>query len=184
MKTHVGKYLILICLLSLSLPGNSQDTKLSRKERKEVRKAQMTENFYILDSLLNSRRFVLEASYLKNKYGDMVSVSSMVNFIRVNGSKGVLQTGSYQSIGSNGVGGVTAEGTIGLWEIKRNVKSLTYNLRFNLLTNIGNWDVLLTVTSDNRASATISGTTSGKLTWDGHLKALDNSRVFKGQNTI
>ncbi len=184
MKTHIIKKLFVICLVSLPLFGYSQDAKLTRKERKEVRKAQMTENFYILDSLLNSRRFVLEAFYLKNKYGDMISVSSMVNFIRVNGSTGVLQTGSYQTIGSNGVGGATAEGTIGLYEITRNTKSLTYNLRFNLLTNIGNYDVHMTVTSDNRASATISGSTSGKLTWDGHLRSLDNSRVFKGQNTI
>jgi hypothetical protein len=184
MKTYIGKYLLLFCLLSFSINGNSQDTKLTRQERKEVRKAQMTENFYILDSLLNSRRFVLEADYLKNQYGDMVAVTSMLNFIKVNGSKGVLQTGSNLRIGSNGVGGATAEGTIGLWEIKRNVKNLTYTLRFNLLTNIGNYDVLLTVSSDNRASATISGSTPGKLTWDGHLKTIDNSRVFKGQNTI
>jgi hypothetical protein len=184
MKTYIAKYFLLFCLIFVSVNGNTQDIKLSRQERKEVRKIQMTENFYILDSLLNSRQFVLEAFYLKNQYGDMVSVSSMINFIRVNGSKGVLQTGSNFRIGSNGVGGATAEGTIGLWEIKRNVKTLTYTLRFNLLTNIGNYDVLLTVTSENRASATISGSTSGKLTWDGHLRTLDDSRVFKGQNSI
>jgi len=163
---------------------SSQDAKLSRKERKEIEKIQKTENFYILDSLLNSRNFVLEATYLRNKYGNFISVSSMINFVRVNGSKGVLQTGSYQGIGSNGVGGTTAEGTIGLWEIKRNVKNQTYTLRFNLLTNIGNYDVLLIVSSDNRASATITGSTSVKLIWDGYLKTLDNSRVFKGQNAI
>ncbi len=184
MKTHISKYLLIICLLSLPLFGYSQDTRLTRKERKELEKIQRTENFYIIDSLLNSRRFVLEATYLKNKYGDFISVSSMINFIRVNGSKGVLQTGSSTSIGSNGVGGTTAEGTIGRWEVRRNVTNLTYTLRFNLLTNIGNYDVLLTVSSDNRASATITGSTSVNLTWDGHLKTLDNSRVFKGQNTI
>jgi hypothetical protein len=55
---------------------------------------------------------------------------------------------------------------------------------FNLVTNLGSFDIYLTVSADNNAIATISGSTSGRLTWDGHLVNLDNSRVFKGTNTI
>jgi hypothetical protein len=187
MKT-VSKYRVTFFLLSslllISLNGSSQDTKLSRKEKKEVEKAQLAANFYVLDSLLNVRSFVLEADYLQNQYGDMVNVTSMLNFIKVNGSKGVLQTGSNMRMGSNGVGGVTAEGNIGTWEISKNTKSMSYSLRFNIVTNLGNFDIFMTVYSDTRASATISGYTSDKLTWNGHLKTINNSRVFKGQNTI
>jgi len=77
----------------------SQNVKLDRQERKEVRQAQRAANFYVLDSLLNARSFVLVADYLKNQYGDMVPVPSMINFIRIDGPTGVIQTGSNFSRG-------------------------------------------------------------------------------------
>jgi len=67
----------------ISLNSNSQDVKLSRQERKEVRKAQMALNFHILDSLLNAKSFVLEADYLQNGYGFRIPVISSLNFIKV-----------------------------------------------------------------------------------------------------
>jgi hypothetical protein len=163
---------------------NSQDIKLNQQERKEVRKAQMAANFYIMDSLLNAKSFVLEADFLRNKYGVRVPVMSGLNFIKVDKSNGVLQTGSNDNMGYNGVGGVTAEGRIGIWEIKKYPKKLSYTLRFSLLTQIGHYDVFMTISSDNNASATITGLWPGQLTWEGHLETIYNSRVFKGQNTI
>jgi hypothetical protein len=177
----------LFLILGLSwicLNSNAQNTKLSRQERKEVRKAQLAANYSILDSLLNAKSFVLEADYLQNKYGDRVPVVSSLNFIKVDGSYGVLQTGSNTTIGYNGVGGVTAEGNIGSWEITRDPKKQIYWLRFSIMTNIGHYDIFMNVNSDNNASATISGLGPGNLTWEGHLATINNSRVFKGQETI
>jgi len=168
----------------ISLNSNTQDIKLSRQERKEVRKTQMTANFYALDTLLDARCFVLEADYLQNRYGDRIPVVSNLNFIRVDRSNGILQTGSNFGSGYNGVGGVTAEGSIGSYEISKDSKKLSHTLKFSILTQIGHYDIFMTVNADNRASATITGLGPGKLTWDGQLKALYNSRVFKGQNTI
>ena len=149
-----------------------------------VRKAQRAADFSVLDSLINSRSFVLEADFLQNKYGYMVPVVPTLNFIKVDDTKGILQTGSDTRVGYNGVGGVTAEGNIGSWKIYKDYKGLRYTVSFNILTNIGNFDVTMTVGADNNATATISGTTSGRLTWRGHLKTVNNSRVFKGYNTI
>lgn len=184
MKMNIVSLFLVFGFFWISINSNSQDVKLSRQERKEVRKAQMAANFHILDSLLNARSFVLEADYLQNQYGDRVFVSSNLNFIMVAQSNGVLQTGTDSRLGYNGVGGVTAEGNIGTWEIHRDVKRLSYRLHFSLLTNLGHYDVFMTVSSDNRASATITGLGPGKLTWEGHLNTLYNTRVFKGQNTI
>jgi hypothetical protein len=183
-KFNMVRLILLIGLFGISFQGKSQDVKLSRQEKKELRKAEMLANFNILDSLLNEKSFVLEADYLQNTYGPMIPVVSMLNFIRVDRTKGVLQTGSDFRLGYNGVGGVTAEGSIGGWKINKNFKSLSYTLSFNLLTNIGNFDIFMTVTADNYASATITGSGPGRLTWKGHLETIDNSRVFKGQNTI
>lgn len=184
MKMNMVSLFWILGFFWISLNSNSQDVKLSRQERKEVRKAQMAANFYILDSLLNAKSFVLEADYLQNKYGDRVPVVSSLNFIKVDESNGVLQTGSNSGMGYNNVGGVTAEGTIGAWKIYKDFKKLSYTLQFSLLTNIGHYDISMTVTSDNHASATITGLWPGSLTWEGHLKTVNNSRVFKGQDTI
>ncbi len=174
----------ILGLFCISLNGNSQESKLNRQELKEVRKAQMAANFNILDSLLNAKSFVLEADFLQNKYGDRIQVVPLLNFIKVDQSNGILQTGSNSSVGYNDVGGVTAEGSIGSWKLYKDAKKLTCRLQFSLLTNIGNYDVSMFVTADNNATATITGLGPGELTWQGHLQTINNSGVFKGRNSI
>jgi hypothetical protein len=187
MKTMKIKSVSLFWILGLfliSLNSNSQESKLTRQELKEARKAQRAANFYVLDSLLNSKSFVLKADFLQTKWGDLVNVVPTLNFIKLNETTGVLQTGNNTGMGYNGVGGVTAEGSIGNWKIFRDEKHLSFNLQFSLFTNIGLYDVSMSVTSDNHARATIRGNGRGQLTWDGHLETIGNSRVFKGQTTI
>ncbi len=182
MKMYMAGLLILIGIFGVSI--YAQDSKPDKKSRKEARKAQMTANYHVLDSLLRSGRYVLEADYLQNKYGSRLSVPPMLNFIRVDGPKGVLQTGSDTRQGYNGVGGVTAEGSIVDYRITNDFKNLSTTVTFNLVSTLGSFDIILTVSADNNAKATISGSTSGRLTWDGHLVTLNSSRIFKGYNTI
>lgn len=184
LKINSGSLFFLGLLLILSLNTEAQDNKLSRQEKKEAKKAQLNENFRVLDSLLTSKRFVLEANFLQNTIGEMVSVSSNLNFVKVDGSYGILQTGSETRMGYNGVGGVTAEGNIGAWKVEKDPKNLTYRLAFTLTTKLGTYDIFLTVNAANDAKATISGSRSGKLTWNGYLASFDNSRIFKGQETF
>lgn len=183
LKIYLAALFLLSGILGISRYGYSQDIKPEKKSRKEIRKAEMTANYHVLDSLLHFGRYVLEADFLQNKYGSRISVPSSLNFIRVDGPKGVLQTGSDTRQGYNGVGGVTAEGTISNYKINSDPKNLNYTVTFNLISNLGTFDILLKVSADNNATATISGTTSGRLTWDGHLVNFDNTRVFKGYNT-
>jgi hypothetical protein len=183
MRKNMVNLFLISGLLFVSVVASSQE-KLTRQERKEVEKARRAANFSILDSLLNTRKFVLEADYLRSNYGEIIPVTRGLNFIKINGENGVMQTGSSTGLGYNGVGGVTAEGTIGNWMIYKNFKTLNYTIQFNIVTNIGNYDIILNVNADNRATATISGLTPGQLTWDGHLETIGNSRIFKGQNSI
>ena len=187
MKTIKMKIVSLFCILGLlciSLNSNSQDNRSRREERKEIRKAELAANFVILDSLLNARSFILEADFLINKYGNRIPVNSTLNFVKADQSKGVLQTGSDLGVGYNGVGGETAQGSIGAWKIDKDFKHLSYTLQFNIVSNIGIYDILLRVTADNHATATITGLGPGKLTWEGHLVTVNNSNVFKGMETI
>lgn len=191
MKMTFVRFFLVFGFMLISLTGNSQDRKLTheerkeiRKERKEVRKAEKNQNYFIIDSLLNAKSFVLEATSLQNKYGRRVPVNPTLNFIIIDNPNGVIQTGSDTRIGYNDVGGVTAEGSIGLWKVHKDPEKQVYTVSFNLFTQIGNFDVLLKVNSGNNASATISGVTSGKLTWHGHLSTVDNARIFKGRESI
>jgi len=187
MKTIKYKLVSLFFILGfffISLNSYSQERKLTRQEMKEVRKAQLEANFWILDSLLKSKSFVLVADYLQNRYGDRIIVTPTLNFIKISGESGILQTGSNWSMGYNGVGGVTAEGSIGKWTVYKDQKRFSYNLQFSLLTNIGYYTVAMNVSADGSARATISGLGRDKLTWEGHLETIGNSRVFKGHNTI
>jgi hypothetical protein len=187
MKTMKMKMVSLFWIVGfccLSINSFSQNVKLSRQELKEARKAQRAANFFILDSLLNSKMFVLEADYLRDASGYRIPVVSLLNFVKVNRENGILQTGSNSGTGYNSVGGVTAEGNVSGWKIFKDFKKQTYRLQFSLMTNIGHYDVSMVIMSDSRAMATITGLGPGKLTWEGHLMTLNNSRVFKGQNTI
>jgi Domain of unknown function (DUF4251) len=184
MKLNIAGLFLASGLIMNSIGVYAQQPELTREEKKEIRKAQIEANFNALDSLLNSRRFVLVADFLENKYGERVPVIQTLNFIKVDETKGVLQTGSATAIGYNGVGGVTAEGNLDDIKITKNFKSHSYTMRFSITTQIGHYDVLMTVNAANNASATITGTTPGKLIWVGHLESLGFSRVFKGQNSI
>ncbi len=184
---NIGNLFLLAVLLLISATGYSQnygDRKLSRQERKELREAELAANFNFINDVLASRRFVVEADYLENKYGNKVPVSPTINFIMVNATEGVLQTGSNFRVGYNGVGGVTAEGSIGDFEFSSNMKNLSYTVKFDILTNLGSYDIIMNIYSDFRVRATISGVTSSKLIYTGKLEPLSQSKVHKGIKTI
>lgn len=161
--------------------SNSQEAKLNKQEQKEARKTIMVENYHILDSLLTGRKFVLNADYLSNQYGARIYVLSSLNFIKVDSPNVVIQTGTYSGLGYNGVGGITAEGQMEGWKLIKNAKKLSYNIQFSVVSNIGAYDVFMTVNADNYVRATVSGLRPGQLTYEGHLQTINNSSIFKGQ---
>lgn len=178
-----GSLLLIFGLSSISFCGKAQDVKLTRQERDEARKILMENNFKTLDTLLNRRNFVLEANYLEDNSGRRIVVTPLLNFIRVDSDKGVLQTGASFSSGYNGVGGVTAEGTINNWELTKDAKNSSYFLRFSLVSNIGNFDISMIINAGNFAQATITSLSYGHFIWAGHLQPVYNSVIFKGQNS-
>ena len=187
MKTSILKLeslFLAIGLFLISFSSNSQDNKLSRQEQKEARRDKQYFNFQVLDTILKNKSFVLEADFLENEFGNRRPVLSDLNFIKVDSSDVVLQTGSNYNMGFNGVGGATAEGNISNMKIVKNLKNLTFYLRFSVLTNIGIYDVIMTINSDCVARATITGLTRGKLVYDGRIKTIESSGFYKGMNSI
>jgi hypothetical protein len=181
---NIGKYLARLFLVSgliwITLIGFGQQAKLTKEGKKELRKKELDASYNKLDSLLNARRFVLAADFLQGRSGERIIVNSTLNFVKVKGETGVLQVGANTGVGYNGVGGVTAEGSIANWQLDKNDKNHTISVRFSISSSLGHYDVLMNVTVNN-TSATISGLGSGSLTWTGHLESPEKSRVFQGQ---
>ena len=179
-----GNVILTIGLLLISFNSNSQDAKLSRQEKKEAYKEKQFFNFQVLDTLIKNKTFILEADFLHNEYGTRIHVLSDINFIKVDSTDAVIQTGSNVNMGYNGVGGTTAEGSIRGLKVVKNLKNLTFYLRFTVVTDIGIYDVDMTINSNRSATATITGLTRCKLVYDGHIENIYNSGFYKGHNTI
>jgi hypothetical protein len=184
-KVAYTRHLIVLTLglLLLMVSGYSSGQELTKKEKKEAREAELQANFQILDTLIQNKTFVIVADFLQNQYGDRVIVPNQVNFIKVDSKDAVLQTGNRSGVGGNGVGGNTAEGSIENWKVTKNFKTLSYNVRFSMMSNIGSYDVSMDLSSDTNARATITGMTRGKLIYEGHVETIGNTSIFKGNQT-
>src|SRR5664279_1523350 len=142
---------LTIMFLLVTFKSYSQDDKLTRQEKKAAQKEQEYANFQVLDSMITNKSFVLEANFLENGYGGRRPVMSNINFIMVDSLKAVLQTGNDNRMGYNGVGGITAEGSISNMKVTKNEKSLSFFLRFTVSTQIGFYDVAMNIYSSNFA---------------------------------
>ena len=61
------RFFVVMALLCTTITGHSQDDKLTRLEKKALKETQMAINFYVMDSVITSRGFVLEADLLRNQ---------------------------------------------------------------------------------------------------------------------
>jgi len=184
------KILTIVLVTLLALPAFSQE--LSKKEQKQLEKQlkkeqkaeEMAQQSKLVAAMVEYQRFVLEAYSLKDKRGNLVNVSSNINFVAADSLQGVIQVGSNTYIGLNGVGGVTVEGDISNYKYIPHEKSGSYTISYYLRTSAGSYDVRITAYSDGRATADVSSTTwGGRLTYNGYLVPPSISRVYKGITT-
>jgi hypothetical protein len=178
----------LVVLGAFAQEENSVDSKttkkLTREQKKEQKKVEEDATARIVADMVNHRQFVLEANYLSNQRGERAVVSSNINFIAIDSNRITIQLGSVSGIGgSNGMGGVTADGTITKFEIKKMGRSGDiYYIQVYTMTHIGSYDILFTVSPNGNADATVGGNWGGKLNYHGTLVPLNKSRVFKGMS--
>jgi hypothetical protein len=172
MKTM--RYCVVCLFLAIGFFGISENS--NSQNKKELRRMQSTQNYFILDSVLKAKRFVFDVDFItdmtayRNKH-----INPSINFIEVDGDKGVIQTGNYTGIGGNGVGGYTIEGKILSYNLSQDSKNLSHNLKFSFDSKRGPIFITIDVTSDNHATLLF-----GWDIWNGHLVTIDNSGIYKG----
>jgi hypothetical protein len=189
LKTKTMRWIcfLLMCLfLSGGLFSQDQKTvKETKKEasqrKKEERKVKIENQYKLTDSLLEGKIFVLEAHFLKVNSGERFSVPATLNFVSVDSLSAVIQVGSFQRVGYNGVGGFTVQGRIYNWKFEKNDKGKNFYLTMTIQGNIDIYDVSMSIDYAGYADATLNGINSGKLTFEGNLVSKEASVIFKGQ---
>jgi hypothetical protein len=175
---------IILAVLLLATGTFAQDVarKNAGKEltKKEQRKARLEADFQRTSAVISSRQFVIEADWLGNSSGTRVSVSSNLNFISVDSSNAIIQTGSNSLFGRNGFGGVTAEGTITGWKAYTNAKSKSSSIRMDVSSRRGLFTIFIDISASGKATATLSGQTAGRLIYYSRLVPLDESNAYAG----
>jgi hypothetical protein len=172
--------------VSAQEPNQFTDPKTEKQQAKDQKKEEQRKKAEwmkeVTRTMIENQRFVLEADFLSGKDGMRVPVNPTINFIIIDSLKSVMQLGSSTGIGWNGLGGVTVEGKVSRYEVTRTEKKryVAYNLIIIVFTNIGTYDIHMTVTDDGKADATIRGTTSGQVSYSGTLYPPEISQVFKG----
>jgi len=183
MKTIATIILGLFLATGISAQENklqSESGKTDKTDKKIQREALLAEKFKETKAIVNNMHFVLEADFLSNQYGYRNYVNSNLNFIMVDSTEAVIQTGRNTGIGYNGVGGLTAKGNITSWKVITNEKKNTMNVEMNVSTVIGFFRVFMNVSAEGHISANLTGNYPGSLTYDGKLVNLERSYAYKG----
>jgi hypothetical protein len=179
-------FLLMSLLLSGGLFAQDQKTiKETKKEasqrKKEEKKAKIESQYKLTDSLLKGKKFVLEAQFLKYSSGERVNVVSTLNFISIDSLSAVIQVGSMQRVGYNGVGGVTVQGRISNWKLEKDDKHKNFYLTLSIQGNIDIYEVNMSIDYAGYTYAILNGINTGKLTFEGNLVSKEETVIFKGQ---
>jgi hypothetical protein len=179
MKRLVVFFALIISASIIFAQGNDENAVLTKKEK---RNAELEKEYQLTKTMLENKDFVLEADYLQDRYGNRILVNSTINFVSVDSTEAFIQIGSNFRIGPNGVGGVTAKGLVNKWELTEDQKHKAFTLRMNVMTTIGIYDLFINIAASGRGTATLTGMTAGRLTFDGNLVPWEKSSVYIGQH--
>ena len=177
MKT---KLLIIISLL-ISGAIYAQE-KAKNKETKAEKASRMEMEYLATERIIDSTSFVLTADYLSNQHGYRRIAEPMLNFIEVDSSYAVIQTGNSFGMGYNGVGGLTVSGKISNWNVRKDVLHKSFTIRMSISSPVGFYDIFMNVNASGKAIATLTGITRGELIFEGNLIPLEESRTFEGSH--
>jgi hypothetical protein len=182
---HMRIFIFCVSFFLINLcPSLAQEKeKLSRKEKKELKKRQQIEQKKVILDLLHGKDWVIEAHTVFDRYNQSYQLNPTINFIGIKGDEGALQLGFDGLIGWNGVGGVTIDGKITKYEIQEGKEnsSPTVILRFQG-RGMGSASINMTVNSSGQATARVSGDFGDRITFSGMIKSLEESSVYKGQS--
>lgn len=175
---------MIVMLLMLANSVQAQEQKLSREEKKVLQERLDSLQAVEAEQAINGKAFTLEADQVIFKYGHTAYVNSNTNFVSVQGNQAVVQVAFNIPVsGPNGLGGVTVDGSVSSYEVKKDKKG-------NLLLSMNVMGAGISARVDismpkgtNQATIDISPNfNSNRLSLRGIVLPLEKSNVFKGRS--
>ncbi len=200
MKTSIRLLFLFIFMSFLGIHPSAgqeeqpQNSVQSKSDKRADRKAQKLKRKAVQDSIammefqkawigLEDTTFVLESNTVYDKKGNSMQVSESTNFIQVNKNEVTVQL-SFPFVvnGPNGIGGITLEGRLTRYNIKKTKKG-AYYVELSSFGSSLNADITINISpGSNRATATVSASTLPyRVRYDGSLYHIKESGVFKGR---
>lgn len=191
------KFIFLLGLLfamTLVIPnqGIAQEKQLTKKEQRKLEKQKKkvarqkkeaaSRKFY--SHLIQSKRWVFQATRLFGPSGQFFSVTPDLNFVAVYDDKIILQFGFQGVIGWNGVGGVTAEGFLRDFKFdpgKNQKQAMSVSSHIQPKFGGGSPYFTMTIGNDGSAEITVTLNNGQMLRMGGQIYTPDESSVYKGQ---
>ncbi len=176
-------FCIGIIFFTINYSIAQEQKKLSKKEKKELKKQRQIKQKKAIVDLLKSKAWVIEAHTVYDRYNQSYQLNPTINFVGIKGEEGALQLGFDGLIGWNGVGGVTIDGKVTDYEINegKNNNSPSVNLRFRGRV-VGSATISITINVSGQATARVNGDFGDRITFSGMIKSLEESSVYKGQS--
>lgn len=181
------RIIISLFMLLTLMAGNvhaQEFEKLTGAERKAIQEKLDSLMYVEAEKAISDKDFTLEADKVEFKYGQTAFVNSNTNFVSVTGDKSVVQVAFNVPVsGPNGIGGITLDGNISNYEVKKDKKG-NINVSMNVMcTGISALVNISLYSGSNKASVTITPNfNSNRLTLTGVIVPSSSSRVFKGRS--
>ena len=181
------RIIISLFMLLTLMAGNvhaQEFEELTGAERKAIQEKLDSLMYVEAEKAISDKDFTLEADKVEFKYGQTAFVNSNTNFVSVTGDKSVVQVAFNVPVsGPNGIGGITLDGNISNYEVKKDKKG-NINVSMNVMgTGISALVNISLYSGSNKASVTITPNfNSNRLTFTGVIVPSSSSRVFKGRS--
>lgn len=175
---------LILCSLLMLLSVNSsfsQDNKSAKQEKKALKNQENQEKLEALYKIVESRKFIVEANSVSNNEGETFTVSPSINYFYVDSLNSTIQLSFEGLIGWNGIGGITADGSIDKYDLSPLKQGKPITLTGMIIGRAGgNTQFVMYVNSEGMATVSITGNWGNTINFQGRLLTLAESKVFKG----
>ncbi len=146
----------------------------------EQAKLKATKDFYT--DLFEKKSFVLEANTVYSEKRESFQMNPIINFIKLEKGKGVVQLAFNNITGWNGVGGITLSGRVRNYEIIKKEGNKLPSIKFEMVGNRGWSTIRLSVNASGYATASVDSMRGRRITFSGSLVTLEESDIFRGMS--
>ena len=169
----------------LAVGALAAQEKLTKSEKKALRKAQKIEHYHKLNEFLAHQSFVVEGNIFVDRYGRRTFANQATNFLLLEEEEGIIQLALNNGLGYNGLGGITLSGQLTSFDIKQKAPDQPIYIQGRLVgTGLGVVDFFLDITDDKSVTARFSSQYGHRFQLIGHLLSLEETIPIVGMRSL